>query len=196
MPGQNERRLGESLRIRRSPDGTGRARFGAGGDDYMVKPFSFEELLARLRVMLRRAGSEPGAVIGGIRLDPVEHALVSDDVRVDLTPTEFRVLAALAGLELTDYTATQRHVHIYHFPAAANGGVLSLRPGESAFVFSRPGTDRCLPGPPGQGELHLYAGRHAPVWNNTGDVAYLRTLDGRIVDSMTVGHPARQPNGH
>jgi hypothetical protein len=33
-------------------------------------------------------------------------------------------------------------------------------------------------------------------WNNSGDVAYLRRLDGTFVDSLTVGHPARHPNGH
>ena len=36
----------------------------------------------------------------------------------------------------------------------------------------------------------------APVWNNTGDVVYLRKPDGTFIDTMTVGDPARHPNGH
>jgi hypothetical protein len=41
-----------------------------------------------------------------------------------------------------------------------------------------------------------FAGKNAPVWNNTGDVAYLRKADGAFVDSMTAGDPPRHPNGH
>ncbi len=73
------------------------AGFNAGGDDYLVKPFVLDELLARVRALVRRASPGAGAQLGSIRLDPVAHALVADDLRVDLTPTEFRVLAALAA---------------------------------------------------------------------------------------------------
>lgn len=73
------------------------AGFGAGGDDYVTKPFAFQEVVARLRAMIRRAGPDEGTVVGGLRLDPAQHAVTADDRAVSLTPTEFRLLGALAA---------------------------------------------------------------------------------------------------
>jgi hypothetical protein len=112
-----------------------------------------------------------------------EYVVVSNDGSAD---------ASLTAVEITDYTRTQQHVHIFRFPGATDGGNLLLGPGEEAFVFTGHGTNTRLT----DGDLLLFAGRSAPIWNNTGDVAYLRRLDGTFVDSLTVGHPARHPNGH
>src|SRR3954447_25098091 len=71
--------------------------FAAGGDDYISKPFVFAELVARLRAWLRRSDLRPGVEIGRLRLDPVSHALEVDGEKVKLSPTEFRLLAALAA---------------------------------------------------------------------------------------------------
>jgi two-component system, OmpR family, response regulator len=71
--------------------------FAAGGDDYITKPFVFAELVARLRAWLRRADVRPGLTVGSLQLDPVRHALTSGETEVKLTPTEFRLLAALAA---------------------------------------------------------------------------------------------------
>jgi two-component system response regulator MprA len=70
--------------------------FGAGGDDYMAKPFRVEELLARVRAHGRRARRAVESA-PALRLDPAAHALLSAEHRVRLTPTEFRILASLLG---------------------------------------------------------------------------------------------------
>lgn len=71
--------------------------FDAGGDDYLTKPFAFEELIARLRAAVRRSGGDPAVQGAGLVLDPASHAVRKGDVVVDLTPTEYRVLGALLG---------------------------------------------------------------------------------------------------
>jgi two-component system response regulator MprA len=74
--------------------------FNAGGDDYVTKPFAFAELVARLRALLRRSPESDApehAGLGGLILDPAGHAATGPGGSAQLTPTEFRLLAALAG---------------------------------------------------------------------------------------------------
>ena len=72
--------------------------FHAGGDDYVTKPFDIEEIVVRLRALLRRTAGEPGDVPElGLALDPAEHTVSRGTTTQALTPTEFRLLAALAG---------------------------------------------------------------------------------------------------
>jgi len=72
------------------------AGFEAGADDYLAKPFELAELLARVRVLERRARAARPASVGP-SLDAATHAVVHDGVSVALTPTEFAVLARLMG---------------------------------------------------------------------------------------------------
>ncbi|MBQ0854642.1 response regulator transcription factor [Streptomyces sp. BH-SS-21] len=69
--------------------------FSAGGDDYLPKPFHLAELAARLRAALKRAAPPSAATAGDLALDAVRHIVSVQGTQVGLTPTEFRLLAAL-----------------------------------------------------------------------------------------------------
>jgi two-component system response regulator MprA len=72
------------------------AGFGAGGDDYLVKPFAVAELRVRVAALARRAvlGAPPEE---GLRLDPERFSVRYEEHEAVLTPTEFRILGALLG---------------------------------------------------------------------------------------------------
>jgi two-component system OmpR family response regulator len=72
--------------------------FHAGGDDYLTKPFALAELIVRVHALLKRAGGDqerPAA--GGLRLDPAKHGVSVAGRSEALTPTEFRLMAALVA---------------------------------------------------------------------------------------------------
>ena len=71
--------------------------FSAGGDDYVTKPFDIEEVVARLHALMNRAPAQSGSEIGGLVMDPSGHTVASAGRSQTLTPTEFRLLAALAA---------------------------------------------------------------------------------------------------
>ncbi|MCX7083822.1 MAG: phosphate regulon transcriptional regulator PhoB [Methylococcales bacterium] len=66
-----------------------------GADDYMTKPFSPKELVARIRAVLRRSGKtqgQPQIVMGDLILDTEQHRLSINDKPVEVSPTEFRLM--------------------------------------------------------------------------------------------------------
>jgi two-component system, OmpR family, response regulator len=96
----------------------------AGADDYLVKPFAFGELLARLRALGRRHLPDRSAVLeaGDLRLDTASHTLAVDGTRVELRAKEFAVLQyfMLNPGRLLTRTQVEEHVWNYDFQADSN----------------------------------------------------------------------------
>ncbi len=69
-----------------------------GADDYMVKPFAFSELLARIRSILRRGPVREINIINiiDLEIDAIKHQVKRNGIRIDLTPKEFQLLLLLA----------------------------------------------------------------------------------------------------
>src|ERR1041385_6290854 len=96
----------------------------AGGDDYLVKPYSFAELLARIEVLARRRGGREETVyrVANLSLDRLSHRVARGDDEILLQPREFRLLEYLmkhAGQVVTR-TMLLENVWDYHFDPQTN----------------------------------------------------------------------------
>jgi two-component system OmpR family response regulator len=96
----------------------------AGGDDYLPKPYSFSELLARIEVLARRRGGREEMVyrVGDLELDRLSHQVMRGGTEIVLQPREFRLLEYLmkhAGQVVTR-TMLLENVWDYHFDPQTN----------------------------------------------------------------------------
>lgn len=100
------------------------AGLNGGADDYVVKPFSFEELLARVRALVRRGPVERAAVlrVGDLRLDPAAHRVWRGETEVKLSQKEFSLLQTLMhrpGVALSRFQLLE-HAWDYEYDNRSN----------------------------------------------------------------------------
>jgi two-component system OmpR family response regulator len=91
------------------------AGFDAGADDYVTKPFQMEEVLARIRALIRRAAGHASAELecGALRINPASGRVTVDGVPIKLTAQEFRLLDYLMHHQGKIVSRTELTEHIY-----------------------------------------------------------------------------------
>lgn len=128
-----------------------------GADDYIVKPFSHKQLLARIRVAARRSGTRQGAkesekiTAGGIVLDVDAHEVIRGGHRIRLTPIEFRLLYCLVSNKGRLVSTAKLVEHVWGFKDGGDANLLKthvchirrklgLQPGKPGYIKNVPGT--------------------------------------------------------
>ncbi|MFD0889374.1 response regulator transcription factor [Streptosporangium algeriense] len=101
----------------------------AGGDDYVTKPFSLEELIARIRAVLRRTAGRPDPGDGRLTfadlvIDEDAHEVWRSGRRIDLTPTEFKLLRFLAANPGKVVSKRRILDHVWEYDFGGNDGVV------------------------------------------------------------------------
>ena len=105
--------------------------FDAGVDDYVVKPFSVAELIARIHGLLRRAGTsaEMHRATGSLKIDEVSYKASFNDVEIVLTLTEFRMLVLFAQRRGRLLTRAQLIEHVWHGAQDVNERTVDIHVG-------------------------------------------------------------------
>ena len=127
------------------------AGLNAGADDYLIKPFALEELLARVNVLLRRRydQADTQVVVGDLQIDTVTQAVHRAGVPIELTRREYSLLLFLAMRADQVVSRTDIWENVYDFESDAHSNVIDVyirylrqkleRPGWSRMIHTRRG---------------------------------------------------------
>jgi DNA-binding response OmpR family regulator len=112
-----------------------------GADDYLVKPFAFEELLARVRALMRRSYQKknPRIKINDLRIDLTTQKVWRGHEEIQLTPREYALLEYLAMRSGQTVSRTDIWEHVYEFNSSASSNVVDVYIGYLRRKIERPG---------------------------------------------------------
>jgi DNA-binding response OmpR family regulator len=125
----------------------------AGADDYLAKPFAFDELLARIRALVRRAykAKSPTLRVADLEIDTSARTVQRAGDRIELTSREYALLECLALHIGEPVSRTQLWEHCYDFQAEANSNVIDVYIGYLRRKIERTGLPKLIHTRRGQG---------------------------------------------
>jgi DNA-binding response OmpR family regulator len=135
----------------------------AGADDYLVKPFAFDELLARVEALVRRRHGvkNPRIDLGRVVVDTAARTVAVEGLPVDLSPREYALLAYLAARHGTVVSRTEIEAHVYDERAEPSSNVVDAAVYALRKKIDPPGGPSCIRTRRGMGYV-LHVSGHEP----------------------------------